>query len=186
MDKEGTKTKSSSHRNYLILSGIIIFLLIIFIIIDYVFIIRRSKVLAPEKNVSVNTNTNPMPDDNSRFDKKTEAPSFSDSTPTPKVEEGNQTAPETAPPDLPTDPEYYYNQGISLTSQGKYSEAIISFQKAIEINPKNPVYYQKKAETEVLAGDKNAAISTIQAGIAQNPDDVLLKNKLEILQTVVR
>lgn len=43
-------------------------------------------------------------------------------------------------------------------------------------------YYAKKSEEEYRAGNKNAAIKTVQEGLRQYPNDELLKSKLDILE----
>jgi Tfp pilus assembly protein PilF len=65
---------------------------------------------------------------------------------TPVLEEGDQ--PETAKP-LPPQQwgayAYYNNLGVQLRSQGKTSEAIDAFDRAIDINPSRPVPYLNRA-----------------------------------------
>lgn len=122
-------------------------LLLLFILCDYVFIIRKTKVLAPNEK-STNFDTKDSQTAKGAYD--------------------------------------YYNQGLSDIGEKKYDSAISNFDKAIKLNPKEVDFYSKKAEAEVSSNKKDQAIETVKAGLAANPNNVLLQNKLDILQTIVK
>lgn len=60
--------------------------------------------------------------------------------------------------------------------------AIDKLEKAVELDPTNSQTYAQKSEAEYASGDKQAAIDTVKEGLEQNPDDELLKSKLDVLE----
>lgn len=82
--------------------------------------------------------------------------------------------------------EEYYKEGLQSISEKNYKNAITSMSKAIELDPFNSEYYNKKAEAEVQSGLKEEAVETIKTGLANIPGDILLKNKLDVLQNIVK
>lgn len=135
----------------------------------------------PDRKSDANQNTTtttPQPESlntDSQFDQKTSAVPPSTSTTTPNTNATNNT-----------DPYYYYDLGLKQTVDKQYVVSIANFQKAIDLKPTISEFYSKKAEAEVLNGQKDQAIQTIQVGLKNIPDDPTLKNKLNILQTVVQ
>lgn len=168
-----------------ILIGCVVIFLVIFILIDYIFLVRKSyKVLAPgNENGSTEPPIETSTNDTTRFDQKTSVSGDSSSQTTESPSLDNDSPPVVSES---KDSSYYYNLGLSLQSEGKYREAVTNYSKAIELDPKQPDYYQRKAEVQVLLGDKDAAIQTVKDGLANNPGDILLQNKLSILQTIVK
>ncbi|OQA03230.1 MAG: Tetratricopeptide repeat protein [bacterium ADurb.Bin400] len=81
----------------------------------------------------------------------------------------------------PTDQQFYQTGMEDLGAQ-RYDSAAHNFAKAIEINPNNPDYYNKKSQAEYNLGQKSQAIATVKEGIANNPNDELLRSRLEILE----
>lgn len=76
----------------------------------------------------------------------------------------------------------FYDQGLMEYEEGDYGKAINNFDKVLTIKPNNVDAYIKKSEAEYLAGDKSAALKTVEEGLVRNPDDSFLKNKRDILQ----
>jgi tetratricopeptide (TPR) repeat protein len=81
------------------------------------------------------------------------------------------------------------NQSNELTEKAKndldnkdYSSAVDNYNKAIELDPTNSQAYAQKSEAEYASGDKTAAIETVQEGLIQDPDNELLKSKLDVLK----
>jgi tetratricopeptide (TPR) repeat protein len=149
MEKESekqAKVNKKNRRYKKFIYVIIAVLLIILIICDYVFLIHKSKVLAPninsesENNISGNLLQNPNSAD-----------------------------------------DYNQNGSKELGNQ-QYQQAIENFSKAIELDPKNANNYARKSEAEYNLGLKQDAIITVEDGLKQNPDNELLKAKLDLLQ----
>ena len=66
-----------------------------------------------------------------------------------------------------------YDLGVRYLSEGKYEEAILAFNAAIEIDPKNPDAYIKLAEAYEQTGDDEAALRALQAGAEASHDSSL-------------
>lgn len=168
--------KKNSKTSWLIFIGIV---LAIAVIIFCIWLPIQNKTKAPDSNQNVNTNNS-----NGSFDQKDNSNINTNSADNTDQKDTNQNQNTNTRPTLNASD--YYNQGLVYTSQKQYEAAINSFTKAIEINPKEPDYYNKKAEAEVLVDRKQDAINTIKAGLVQNPNDTNLQNKLNILETVVQ
>lgn len=89
----------------------------------------------------------------------------------------------------------YRNKTKAPTSQINYSEtakealdaknypvAVDNYGKAIATNPTDTENYAGKSTAEYAAGEKEAAINTIQEGLKQDPNNELLKAKLDVLE----
>ncbi len=64
-----------------------------------------------------------------------------------------------ASPTPTTSPENFVSQAESLAVQGKYSQALIEYQKAIQSDPKNPAYYIAMSRLNIFSGDYAQAIT---------------------------
>ena len=70
-----------------------------------------------------------------------------------------QKAPEAAEPaDEAPGWQAKYDLGVRYLSEGKYEEAILAFEAAIEIDPKNADAYRKLAEAYEQTGDERFAL----------------------------
>ena len=58
-------------------------------------------------------------------------------------------------------------------SEGNYQEAILAFEAAIEIDPKNADAYRKLAEAYEQTGDENAALRALRDGAEATGDQTL-------------
>ena len=58
-----------------------------------------------------------------------------------------------------------YELGIRLLNEGKYEDAILAFQAAIQIDPKNVDAYLSLAEVHMQMGNSNKAQSVLQDGV---------------------
>lgn len=58
-----------------------------------------------------------------------------------------------------------YDLGLRYLSEGNYEEAIIAFQTAIEIDPKQPAAYLKRAASYMEVGEPELAIADCKAAI---------------------
>jgi len=157
-------------------------LIVIVLIIFCVWLPWKNKTKAPESNQNVNTEN--INSNDSSFDLKDNQNTNNENQNAITNSNSNKNTNLNNSADHNAD--YYYNQGLVYTSQKQYDKAIESFAQAIAKNSKEPDYYSKKAEAEVLAGKKQDAIATVQAGLVANPGDPNLQNKLNILQTIVK
>ncbi len=85
-----------------------------------------------------------------------------------------QKAPEAAEPaDEAPGWQAKYDLGVRYLSEGKYEEAILAFEAAIEIDPKNADAYRKLAEAYEQTGDENAALRALRDGAEATGDQTL-------------
>jgi len=91
--------------------------------------------------------------------------------------ERNDSTPEA---DLSPDQKLYAS-GIRSLDVKDYQSAIDSLAQAIAKNPNNTSYYSLKSEAEYLAGKKEDAKATLEAGLKIDPSNELLNSKLDVL-----
>ena len=72
-----------------------------------------------------------------------------------------------------TSPESYVNQAQELYSEGKITQAIEAYKKAIYSNPGNPSNYVELARLQVFAGQYDEAITNTQNALLKNPNNPL-------------
>ena len=85
-----------------------------------------------------------------------------------------QKAPEAAEPaDEAPGWQAKYDLGVRYLSEGNYQEAILAFEAAIEIDPKNADAYRKLAEAYEQTGDENAALRALRDGAEATGDQTL-------------
>jgi len=125
--------------------------------------------------------TTTTPSATNNFDQKASQPSASSSSNSSGQTSSGQTSQA-----QPKDAAGYFAQAQTEVSNKNYSAAIADFQKAIALNPNQEQYYLQESEAQVLAGDKNGAIATVEAGLKALPASSLLQNRLAILQAVVK
>ena len=58
-------------------------------------------------------------------------------------------------------------------SEGKYEEAVLAFEAAIEIDPKRPETYASLADAHLATGDEAAAAAALEQGVAATGDEGL-------------
>ena len=61
----------------------------------------------------------------------------------------------------------HYDLGVRLLNEGNYADAILAFQAAIQIDPKNVEAYVLLANVYNIAGDTERAVATLQNGLDQ-------------------
>ena len=79
-------------------------------------------------------------------------------------------APEAEPADEAPDWQAQYDLGVRYLSEGNYEEAILAFEAAIKIDPKNADAYRKLAEAYEKTGDEDAALRTLETGAEATGD----------------
>ncbi len=76
----------------------------------------------------------------------------------------------------------YFSEGQTLMTEKSWDKAVENFSQAINIDNKVPDYYNRKSQAQYNLGQKDQAISTLEAGLAANPESDLLKSRLDVLQ----
>jgi tetratricopeptide (TPR) repeat protein len=69
----------------------------------------------------------------------------------------------------------YNLRGLSLYQDGKYEQALLEYNKAIEIQPKDYAYYFNRARTYLEMGEFNKAIADYTKVIELSPDSLLFR-----------
>lgn len=82
-------------------------------------------------------------------------------------------APEADPADEAPDWQAQYDLGVRYLSEGNYEEAILAFEAAIEIDPRNADAYLKLAQACEQREDYAKALQTLEAGLEQTDDQRL-------------
>ncbi len=81
--------------------------------------------------------------------------------------------------------EKYKEEAKTDLEKNDIPAAIDKLEKAVKLDPTNTKTYAEKSEAEYTSGDKQASIDTVKEGLEQNPDDEILKAKLDVLQKEV-
>ena len=76
-----------------------------------------------------------------------------------------QKAPEVEPVDEALDWQTQYDLGVRYLSEGNYQEAILAFEAAIEIDPRNADAYLKLAQACEQREDYAKTLKTLEAGL---------------------
>ena len=84
-----------------------------------------------------------------------------------------QKAPEVEPVDEALDWQTQYDLGVRYLSEGNYQEAILAFEAAIKIDPKQPELYLTLAQAYEQIEDYENALRTLEDGIIQTDDQGL-------------
>ena len=82
-------------------------------------------------------------------------------------------APEADPADEAPGWQTQYDLGVRYLSEGNYEEAILAFEAAIEIDPRNADAYLKLAQVCEQREDYAKALQTLEAGLEQTDDQRL-------------
>ena len=82
-------------------------------------------------------------------------------------------APEAEPADEAPGWQAKYDLGVRYLSEGNYQEAILAFEAAIEIDPRNADAYLKLAQVCEQREDYAKALQTLEAGLEQTDDQRL-------------
>ncbi len=75
-----------------------------------------------------------------------------------------------ASPTPTTSAETFYAQAENLASEGKYTQALAEYQKAIMADPKDPALYLAAAKLNIYSGDYKKAIENASNAILLNPE----------------
>ena len=75
-----------------------------------------------------------------------------------------------------------YDLGMKYLEEQNYEEAIVAFTAAIEIDPKQADAYLNLADTYILQGDYEAALTLLQDGLEQTGGNTGIENKIAQIQ----
>lgn len=70
----------------------------------------------------------------------------------------------------PLSQDLWINHGLILSNAGQHDTALVAYQKALAINPANPVARQHLAQAQLLNGDYHAGWSSYEARFALHPE----------------
>ena len=70
----------------------------------------------------------------------------------------------------PSSQDLWINHGLILSNAGRHNDALVAYQKALAINPANPVARQHLAQAQLLNGDYHAGWSSYEARFALYPE----------------
>ena len=97
-----------------------------------------------------------------------------------------QKAPAAEPADEAPDWQTQYDLGVRYLSEGNYEEAILAFEAAIKIDPKQEAVYLKYAEAYVQQGEYASALQVLERGFRETQSKLLTREenrlKREILE----
>jgi hypothetical protein len=77
-----------------------------------------------------------------------------------------------------TEDRQLYIEGIFLSTDGKQDAAFKNFQKALELNPREERYWSAVSVTLASKGKLDESVTTLEKGLRELPDNVLLKASL--------
>jgi len=81
-----------------------------------------------------------------------------------------------------TNPTTFSKKAKEALDNKDYPEAVENYEKAIEVEPKVTENYVDKSTAEYASGDKEAAKTTVEEGLKQDPNNELLKARLDALE----
>lgn len=73
------------------------------------------------------------------------------------------------PDDKVAESEHLKNEGNRLMKEEKYTEAIAMYTKAINIDPRNPIFYCNRSAAWTRLGDYDKSISDANLSLRYNP-----------------
>lgn len=95
-------------------------------------------------------------------------------------------APEVDPVDEALDWQTQYDLGVRYLSEGNYQEAILAFEAAIEIDPKQETIYLKYAEAYTQQGDDASALRVLTQGFRETQSELLVQEENRIKRRILQ
>jgi len=83
--------------------------------------------------------------------------------------------------DMPAQPEPFHMLAVIDAQNDHHEKAILNFEKAILLSPKNPLYRTNLAAALVRLGQKEDAIAQLKLALEIDPNFELAKKKMEPL-----
>ena len=65
----------------------------------------------------------------------------------------------------------FFSQGVSYGQLGQYDKAFVAINRAIEMEPRNGLYYYGRARTYLLTGDRQRAMQDFRAAADLGDED---------------
>ena len=78
-----------------------------------------------------------------------------------------------------------FKLGVQLTDEGKYDDAILEFNKALEKLPDEPVLYAALANAQAKLGKNDQALASYEKAISLNPKDPQLYTSLGVFLNTI-
>ena len=97
-----------------------------------------------------------------------------------------QKAATVEPVDEALDWQTQYDLGVRYLSEGNYQEAILAFEAAIEIDPKQETIYLKYAEAYTQQGDDASALHVLARGFRETQSELLVQEKNRIKRRILQ
>lgn len=97
-----------------------------------------------------------------------------------------QKAPEVEPVDEALDWQTQYDLGVRYLSEGNYKEAILAFEAAIEIDPKQETIYLKYAEAYTQQGDDASALRVLTRGFRETQSELLVREENKLKRKILQ
>ena len=95
-------------------------------------------------------------------------------------------APEVEPVDEALDWQTQYDLGVRYLSEGNYQEAILAFEAAIEIDPKQETIYLKYAEAYTQQGDDASALRVLTRGVRETQSELLVREENKLKRKILQ
>ena len=95
-------------------------------------------------------------------------------------------APEVEPVDEALDWQTQYDLGVRYLSEGNYQEAILAFEAAIEIDPKQETIYLKYAEAYTQQGDDASALRVLTRGFRETQSELLVREENKLKRKILQ
>lgn len=97
-----------------------------------------------------------------------------------------QKAATVEPVDEALDWQTQYDFGVRYLSEGNYEEAILAFEAAIEIDPKQETIYLKYAEAYTQQGDDASALRVLARGFRETQSELLVREENKIKRRILQ
>lgn len=95
-------------------------------------------------------------------------------------------APEADPADGAPGWQTQYDLGVRYLSEGNYEEAILAFEAAIEIDPKQETIYLKYAEAYTQQGDDASALRVLTRGFRETQSELLVREENKLKRKILQ
>lgn len=79
-----------------------------------------------------------------------------------------------------------YDLGVRYLSEGNYQEAILAFEAAIEIDPKQETIYLKYAEAYTQQGDDASALCVLTRGFRETQSELLVREENKLKRKILQ
>ena len=79
-----------------------------------------------------------------------------------------------------------YDLGVRYLSEGNYQEAILAFEAAIEIDPKQETIYLKYAEAYTQQGDDASALRVLTRGVRETQSELLVREENKLKRKILQ